>query len=317
MTAEAESGSRRKSRWWYPSVEPRFPTANGSDDSGGINAEERLRVARRKKRKTPPVTGRFPARKPADKTERPPFEFYAWFGKSNSRECRDDADYVHHGGYFHTLRERDPAKRRRLRSLFVREGGTVELQYFGVPDEPDLAYAAVLHVRRWLLLLPLLLVALLLCLCLSFCGNPAESGSPALGFLQGMTQTEGAKSEPVLSVEYASYSSTPDSTLQADRLAQHLTLSLPANCNLRANPISSAPSIYIDLNHDGQFEASELVYNPNGDLLKPGTEVSELEFTQAVPAGTYDALTRWDSVLSSDHSQPAGSATFKWVATFQ
>lgn len=71
------------------------------------------------------------------------------------------------------------------------------------------------------------------------------------------------------------------------------------------------------MNHDGQFEASELVYNPNGDLLKAGTEVSELEFTQAVPAGTYDALTRWDSVLSSDHSQAAGSATFKWVATFQ
>ena len=94
-------------------------------------------------------------------------------------------------------------------------------------------------------------------------------------------------------------------------------MSLPANCKDGGNPIDSAPSIYIDLDHDEQFEASEIVYNPNGDLLKAGTEVSELEFTQAVPAGTYDALTRWDSVLSSDHSQPAGSATFKWVATFQ
>ena len=296
---------------FYPQVDPHFPIADGSD---GINAEERLRVARRKKHKdTYDVTGRFPAHKPADKDERPPFEFYAWFGKSSPFRCSDGADYVQHGGYFHELRARDPEKRRRFRGLFIREGATVELRAEG--NAPW--YAAVLHVRRWLLLLPLLLAALLLCLCLSFCGNPAESGSPALGFLQGMTQTEGAKSEPVLSVEYASYSSTPDSTLQADRLAQHLTLSLPANCKDGGNPIDSAPSIYIDLNHDGQFEASELVYNPDGDLLKAGTEVLDLEFTQAVPAGTYDALTRWDSVLSSDHSQAAGSATFKWVATFQ
>lgn len=309
MTAKTDSVPAF--RRWYPSDDPHFESpADGAD---GINAEERLRVARRKKHKdTYDITGRFPAHKPADKDERPPFEFYAWFGKSSPFRCSDGADYVQHGGYFHQLRERDPEKRRRLRGLFVREGATVELR----ADKGSPVYAAVLHVRRWLLLLPLFLAALLLCLCLSFCGNPAESGSPTLGFLQGMTQTEGAKSEPVLSVEYASYASTPDSTLQADRLAQHLTLSLPAKCKDGANLIDSAPSIFVDMNHDSVFDSSELVYNPNG-LLKAGTEVSELEFTQAVPAGTYDALTRWDSVLSSDHSQPAGSATFKWVATFQ
>lgn len=309
MTAETHSVPAF--RRWYPSVDPHFGSpADGADE---INAEERLRVARRKKHKdTYDITGRFPAHKPADKDERPPFEFYAWFGKSSPLRCQDGADYVQHGGYFHRLRERDPEKRRRFRGLVVREGATVELR----ADEGSPVYAAVLHVRRWLLLLPLLLAALLLRLCLSFCGNPAESGSPALGFLQGMTQTEGAKSDPVLSVEYASYSSTPDSTLQADRLAQHLVLSLPANCKGGGNPIDSAPSIFVDLDHSGTFDPSEIVYNPNG-LLKAGTEVSELEFTQAVPAGTYDALTRWDSVLSSDHSQPAGSATFKWVATFQ
>ena len=286
----------------------------------GEDCRERLRVTRGD------ISGgrclrTVPARKPSrsESAARADLEFYAWsrarFGTHAATPLLvSGQDVVLHGSYFHALHHRDPAERRPFRALFVREGGTVELREMYSQHS---TYAAVLHVRRWLLLLPLLLAALLLCLCLSFCGNPAESGSPALGFLQGMTQTEGAKSEPVLSVEYASYSSTPDSTLQADRLAQHLTLSLPANCKDGGNPIDSAPSIYIDLNHDGQFEASELVYNPNGDLLKAGTEVSELEFTQAVPAGTYDALTRWDSVLSSDHSQAAGSATFKWVATFQ
>lgn len=299
-------------RLWYPhcDADNLYRYRNAGQDF------ERLRVSRKKRKKQPPATGEFPT---AKTDERPPFEFYSWaWGWRNplTRKRYHSGDWVSHGGFFHPLIARDPEKRRRLRSILVREGGSIELRASLSPTETEAVYAAVLHVRRWLLLLSLLIAALLVCLCLTFCGNPAAQDG-GLSFLQGMTQTEGAKSEPVLSVEYASYSSTPDSTLQADRLAQHLTLSLPANCKGGGNPIDSAPSIYIDLDHDGQFEESEIVYNPKGDSLRAGTEVSELEFTQAVPAGTYDALTRWDSVLSSDHSQAAGSATFKWVATFE
>lgn len=209
---------------------------------------------------------------------------------------------------FHRMWERDERKR----SVLFRDLGAVVVENGTGPR-----FAEIVALRRWPFLLLPALAALVLCLMLTFCGPVSDNAPSALGFLQGMAQTEGVKSEPVLSVEYASYASTPDSTLAADSLKQHLVLSLPANCKEGGNPIASAPSIYIDLNCNGAFEPDEIVYNPDGGLLKAGTEVSELEFTQPVPAGSYSALTRWDSVLSSDHLTPAGCATFKWVATFE
>lgn len=277
---------------------------------------ERLRTSRRDARDG--VCSRIQARKPA-KAKRPEFEIYSFsVAKEGTRALHRlfarDCDFVNHGSYFHELRRRAPSKTRLARSLFVREGAVIQVWELEVGT---VKFATVLHIRRWPFLLLPALAALLLCLSLTFCGPVPDNAPSALGFLQGMTQTEGVKSEPVLSVEYASYASTPDSTLAADSLKQHLVLSLPANCKEGGNPIASAPTIYIDTNGNGSFEPDELVYNPDGGLLKAGTEVSELEFTQPVPAGSYSALTRWDSVLSSDHSTPAGCATFKWVATFE
>ena len=109
--------------------------------------------------------------------------------------------------------------------MFVREGGCVRLAFVDLPGELLGSPVRVLHLRRWLLLLPLLLAALLLCLSLSLC---SPSTSP--DYLSGMTGTAGATTKPVVSVDYAAYDATVDSVWKADTLTQDFTLSLPATC---------------------------------------------------------------------------------------
>lgn len=208
---------------------------------------ERLHVSRKDVRRYGTL-GRVPARKPADDAERPDLEFYAWScAKFYSRAfCRfferhGDVDCVMHGEFMHVLSHRDPQARRPLRALFVREGGVVEIKEFQAGGH--LTYAAVLHVRKWLLLLPLVLCALLLCLSLSLC---SPSSSP--DYLAGMTGTAGAASKPVVSVDYAAYDATVDSVWVADSMTQDFRLSLPATCayakgKTGGNPILSSPSI--------------------------------------------------------------------------
>lgn len=180
-------------------------------------------------------------------------------------------------------------------------------------------YARVLHLRKWLLLLPLALCALLLCLSLTFCG----SGGSSLGFLDGQKST-GETSKPVVSIDYASYDASVDSTWNADRLTQDFKLSLPMTCTHEGetggNPVDSSPSVYVDLDGNGTFDDSECVYNaPDssgyGKLLAAGSEVDSIELNRKVPAGTYKARTVWRSVLSSDHKTPAGNASFDWALT--
>lgn len=206
------------------------------------------------------------------------------------------------------------------RGVFVREGGCVRLAFVDLPGELLGSPVRVLHLRRWLLLLPLLLAALLLCLSLSLCSS---SGSP--DFLSGMTGTAGATSKPVVSVDYASYDSSSDATISADTYEVDFRLSLPATCKYAkgkegGNPIFSSPSILLDLNRDGKYSDSECVYNPAGKdgygaFLRPGTEVNRITLTQKVPAGTYNARTVWRSVLSSDGKTPAGSTSFDFTLT--
>ena len=211
-------------------------------------------------------------------------------------------------------------KPKKRRGVFVREGGCVRLAFVDLPGELLGSPVRVLHLRRWLLLLPLLLAALLLCLFLSLC---SPSSSP--DFLSGMTGTAGATSKPVVSVDYAAYDATVDSVWKADTLTQDFRLSLPATCKYSrgkegGNPIISSPSIMVDFNHDSKYSDNECVYNPAGKdgfgaFLRPGCEVNRIKLTQSGPAGTYSARTVWNSVLARDGKTPAGSTSFDFTLT--
>lgn len=213
-------------------------------------------------------------------------------------------------------------KPKKRRGVFVREGGCVRLAFVDLPGELLGSPVRVLHLRRWLLLLPLLLAALLLLLSLSLC---SPSGSP--DYLSGMTGTADAVQKPVISVDYASFDATVDSVWVADSMTQDFTLSLPATCQYAkgkegGNPIISSPSVSVDLNHDGKYSDSECVYNPAGKdgygaFIRPGCEVNRIRLTQSVPAGTYSARTVWNSVLASDGKTPAGSTSFDFTLTVE
>lgn len=209
------------------------------------------------------------------------------------------------------------------RGVFVREGGCVRLAFVDLPGELLGSPVRVLHLRRWLLLLPLLLAALLLTLSLSLC---SPSGAP--DFIAGMTATAGATHKQVVSVDYCALDASVDSTWKADSLTQDFRLSLPATCKYAkgkegGNPIISSPSIMVDLNHDGKYDSdTECVYNaPDktgyGAFIRPGCEVNRIKLTQSVPAGTYSARTVWRSVLASDGKTPASSTSFDFTLTVE
>lgn len=215
-------------------------------------------------------------------------------------------------------------KPKKRRGVFVREGGCVRLAFVDLPGELLGSPVRVLHLRKWLLLLPLLLAATLLCLTLTLCG----SGSSSPDFLLGMTGTAGAVQKPVISVDYASFDATVDSVWVADSMTQDFTLSLPATCQYAkgkegGNPIISSPSVMVDLNHDGKYDSNnECVYNaPDktgyGAFIRPGCEVNRIRLTQPVKAGTYSARTVWNSVLERDGKTPAGSTSFDFNLTVE
>ena len=210
------------------------------------------------------------------------------------------------------------------RGVFVREGGCVRLAFVDLPGELLGSPVRVLHIRRWLLLLPLLIAALFLALTLTFCG----SGSTSPDFIAGMTGTAGNTPKQVVSIDYAAYNASVDSTWKADSLTQDFRLSLPATCKYAkghegGNPIISSPSIMVDLNQDGKYDFdTEYVYNaPDktgfGAFIRPGCEVNRIKLTQSVPAGTYSARTVWNSVLARDGKTPAGSTSFDFTLTVE
>lgn len=257
---------------------------------------------------------------PADDIAEPNYEVYA-FSLCRRPRVRHGLVPILVGRTVHHLRE--PKDRK---GIFVRSGYSVRLAYVDDPEDPEDGefvsgcYARVLHIRRWLLLLPLLLAATLLCLTLTLCG----SGSSSPDFLSGMTATADAVQKPVISVDYAAYDASVDSRWVADSMTQDFRLSLPATCKYSrgkegGNPIISSPSVMVDLNHDGKYDSdTECVYNaPDktgyGAFIRPGCEVDRITLTQKVPAGTYNARTVWRSLLSSDGKTPAGSTSFDFT----
>ncbi len=212
------------------------------------------------------------------------------------------------GDVFHPLRDRKERK-----GVFVREGYAVPT--VGGPD------VLVLHLRKWLLLLPLALCAVLLALALRTCGTTSQA--PAPHYMDGQTQTEEVSTQPVASIDYASYEATMDGEWRANAIDQIFSLSLPASSThggtTGKNPVDSSPSIYVDINADGDFEPDECVYNaPDssgyGHLLRAGSRVDSIELVRPLDAGTYSALTVWRSVLAGT-STPAGHTSFAWTLT--
>lgn len=185
---------------------------------------------------------------PADDIAEPNYEVYA-FSLCRRPRGRYGLVPILVGRTVHHLRE--PKDRK---GIVVRSGYSVRLAYVDDPEDPEDGefvsgcYARVLHIRRWLLLLPLLLAALLLCLSLSLC---SPSGSP--DFLSGMTGTAGATSKPVVSVDYAAYDATVDSVWKADTLTQDFRLSLPSTCKYAKGKEGGQPD-YLQPEHHGRFE---------------------------------------------------------------
>lgn len=251
---------------------------------------------------------------PADVIAEPNYEVYA-FSLCRRPRGRYGLVPILVGRTVHHLRE--PKDRK---GIFVRSGYSVRLAYVDDPEDPEDGefltgcYARVLHIRRWLLLLPLFLAALLLCLSLSLYG----SGSSPVAFLDGQTQISGTTSKPVLTTSYASYSATPDTTWRSGETRQDMTLLLPATCTvdgkLGANPVLSAPSIAVDLDKSGTFEPREVLFNSEGAYLRAGSQLDHIDLSEPLAAGEYSARTVWRSVLL-DGKTKAGAATFDWHLT--
>lgn len=307
---------------WYPA-----PTAHVAEDFEGDGSER--------------LAGRFKAPSVAD-PDRPPFVYLYAFslrrhapkgcegiravGDPSSIPEDDEGCAIFPEGqpFFWVKGSRWHAARlafepERHHPVLFRAGDCVKIER-DIDSAPF--YARVYHLRKRLLLLPLVLCAVLLALALRNCGTTSQA--PAPRYMEGQKRVERAEpSRPKESVEYATYEATMDSEWRAKAIDQNFSLALPASSTRGAttgkNPVDSSPSIYVDINADGDFEPDECVYNaPDssgyGHLLRAGSRVDSIELVRPLDAGTYSAMTVWRSVLAGS-STAAGETAFAWTLT--
>lgn len=222
--------------------------------------------------------------------------------------------WVKAGRFWHAARLETERKR-----LFFRAAGCVRAKR----DKDGFQfYTRVYHLRKWVLLLPLALCALLLGLSLSLC-SPSVS---RIAFFEGQSRTSSERTKPIQQTDFASYTATPDTvTWRAGETRQDISLSLPGNCTVQGketgNPVCSTVAIACDLDSNGKFDDSEIVWSATDPetgsplYIRPGFGIKTIELKKplALAAGEYRARTIWRSVLLDSPSTSAGSASFDWL----
>ena len=214
-------------------------------------------------------------------------------------------------GRWHAARLETDRKR-----LLFRKGGCVRAER----DRDGFKfYVRVYHLRKWVLLLPLAFCVLLLALSLTLCG----SGRSGIAFFEGQSRTSSERTKPIQQTEFASYTATPDTvTWRAGETRQDMSLSLPANCSVGGkvvgNPVCSTVAIACDLDSNGKFDDSEIVWSATDPdsgsplYIRPGFGINHVDLSKPLAAGEYRARTIWRSVLLDAPSTSAGSASFDW-----
>lgn len=254
----------------------------------------------------------------ADDIAEPNYEVYA-FSLCRRPRGRYGLVPILVGRTVHHLRE--PKNRK---GIFVRSGYSVRLAYVDDPEDPEDGefltgcYARVLHIRKWLLLIPL--AALFLVLSLTLYG----SGRSGIAFFEGQSRTSSERTKPIQQTDFASYTATPDTvTWRAGETRQDISLSLPANCSVGGkdggNPVCSTVAIACDLDSNGKFDDSEIVWSATDPdsgsplYIRPGFGINHVDLSKPLAAGEYRARTIWRSVLLDSPSTSAGSASFDWL----
>lgn len=251
-------------------------------------------------------------------------------GCHGRRSRPKDADCVQVGGRY--LAVSPPRKRAGFFRRRVGWARVVESPESGSLQSGKAAwgYVALTRVRKSAVAGCLL--ALLAAAALAFWALTGIAPQYAPAYLADQAGITGSGAAARADISYATYESTPDVTWKAGRTKQKIVLRLPGettqtdsagNSTTVANPVLSAPSVWVDIDHDGEFAAGECVFNPPtydengnvtypGKMLEPGRQVSEIELVRDVPKGTYDAQTRWTSVTADESHAPANPMTFAW-----